>query len=244
MSKLDTNILISTDDLPSSRKRRFGCLSPFLPFIFIGGIILSCMGLIFACGIISGVVFEHTWLVPGDSSKFDPVASYEEVRSFAASDAQLVSIDATYVRSDGTLDLNASYKPRVTYDFVRELANPPADAPPIGAGGNPDGKWYEDIEVDLYEPWSHWHVRTGNSEYDYTNLGMDRDTGSTPTLKSPGFTVDAPACSFKQLWSIALEHGAKVDAVAIIRYDEDGYNFSISDLSVYLDFDKDCSLES
>ncbi|MBC8170804.1 MAG: hypothetical protein H7X77_04010 [Anaerolineae bacterium] len=200
--------------------------------------------MISSCNIINGIFIEQTWLVPGDASSFDPVASYEVVRNHAGNDTQLVSIEAYYVKSDGTLDLYASYYPRVTYEFVRELASPPADAPPVGAGGSVSGKWYEPVEVELSQPFSGWSVKSGGNSYTYTNLGMDRETDSSPGVREDKFIAPSPACSFKQLWSTALEYDAEPEAVAIINYDLNGYDFTISDLGLYLEFDLSCRLRS
>lgn len=223
---------------------RQGCSGRIGMGIVVIGLFLSCFLMIFGCNILSGIFIEQTWLVPGNASSFDPVASYEAVHNHAGSDTQLVSIEAYYVKADGTVDLYASYRPRVNYEFVREMANPPADAPPVGAGGRVNGKWYEPIEVQLYEPFSGWTVKSGNNSYTYMNLGMDREADNSPIMRDGEFTTLAPACSFKQLWSTALERGADQNAVAIINYDREGYDFSISDLRVYLEFDLNCRLKS
>lgn len=46
------------------------------------------------CSYYTSVVVEQTWYVPGDASRFDPVTAYEGVRTHAASDAELVSLEA------------------------------------------------------------------------------------------------------------------------------------------------------
>src|SRR3989344_5383663 len=44
---------------------------------------------------------------PGDIRAFDPITSYAAVKAYAGEGAQLTGVSATYVRSDGTLDLMA-----------------------------------------------------------------------------------------------------------------------------------------
>jgi hypothetical protein len=60
-------------------------------------------------------------------------------------------------------------------------------------------------------------------------------------LKHP--VIQPPVCPFAKLWSVALTKDAPAEAVAIIIYDDEGYDFSISGLSVYLKFDADCNLQ-
>ncbi len=177
--------------------------------------------------------------VPGDAKAFDPIAALPQVAAYAGEGAELTVIDAYYVRSDGTMDLTASYHPYVNFTFARKVPTP-ADAPPIGAGGKADGAWYEPVTIKAYEPGSWWTVRSNNSSYSYVNRGMKRDT-SRPTT-SPNVIIPTPKCTFKQLWSAAVEKGAPKDAVAVIRYFERGYNFSINDADVRLQFDRDCQL--
>jgi hypothetical protein len=180
-----------------------------------------------------------TQVVPGDAKAFDPIAALPEVAAQAGEGAELTLLDAYYVRSDGTLDLTASYHPYVNYAFVRKVPTP-ADAPPIGAGGKADASWYEPVTIKAYEPGSWWQVRSGNNSYSYMNRGMKRDT-SRPTT-SPNAIIPLPKCTFKQLWSAALEKGAPKDAVAVIRYSERGYRFNIDGADIRLEFDLACQL--
>jgi hypothetical protein len=191
---------------------------------------------------ISGFGLADTRPVPGDSRHFDPIAAYPVIVDYAGGKSNLVSIFALYVRSDGTLDLNASYRPYVTYEFYREMDTPPADAPPVGAGGTVSGTWYEPVQIRAYEPGQWRRVSGGGVGYTYMNQGMERDTSSPTTNPSDEF-VDMPVCSFKQLWDVALTKDAPKDAVATIEYDIDGYEFRISDTSISLEFDFDCQLK-
>ena len=188
---------------------------------------------------------EESAAVSGDPISFDPVASLPEVKEFSGEGSKLLSIDAMYVRSDGTLDLTAtSYRPTVDYEFYRETAAP-EDAPPIGAGGSIERKWYETVTVSVYRPGETRHVTSMgggiNKSYYYTNKGMDRSVDG-PTGVVPGVELAEPKCSFADLWKVALEEGAAEDAVAMIEYTEDGYDFSISGLDINLEFDAECTL--
>jgi len=183
--------------------------------------------------------------VPGDAAHFDPVASYSGVLDYAGAGAELVSISAYYVRSDGTVELNASYTPApyIIYEFVRKMDKAPANAPPIGAGGANTAPWYEPIEIHLYQPGQWRQVKSSSVSYTYVNKGMERSVDDPENgLNHP--IVPPPACPFAKLWAVALTKDAPAEAVAIIQYDADGYDFSISGLSVYLKFDMDCKLKS
>jgi hypothetical protein len=214
---------------------------------------LGCIGALVVSGLLlvyvifplfqSGFGMADTRSLPGDAARFDPIAALPDVRAYAGEGVQLTSIDATYVRSDGTLDLTiSSYYPSVTYEFVRQLDAPPPDAPPIGAGGSVDGLWFEPVEIRAYQP-GQWRsvTRTGGgvrTSYSYMNRGMQRETGDPTT--SPDPAISDPACSFAELWRVALQRDAPESAVAIIDYESDGYTFSISDISLHLEFTQDC----
>lgn len=218
------------------KKRRSipGCIS--IPAIIVGFIVI-CILPFFALSYAIGWFGEGTRPVPGDASAFDPIASYDAVAKYAGDNVKLQSINVYYVRSDGTMDLNASYNPYVEYEFYHELASPPANAPPVGAGGSANQKWYEVIRVRIRQAHG-WHVKSNNSEYDYYDFGMSHDT-QTPT-SSVQTSIPAPTCSLKRLWSAAMENGAPKDAVARVEYNENGYEFTISDISIRMKFDNDC----
>ena len=199
----------------------------------------------------TSVVIEQTAPVPGDATRFDPVASYPAVIAHAGVDAKLLSIDAQFVKSDGTMDLLADYDPNVDYDFYTELKDPPKDAPPVGAGSNPEGKWYRKIKVEVYRPGQGRSVSQmgsgGNFSYSYTNRGMDRDTDD-PVSNMSEKEVPDPKCSFADLWKTAIAKGAPQGAVASITYKADSstekpaYEFVVRDTKVDLNFDADCKL--
>lgn len=229
-------------------------LSVVLPIVLVVVILNSVFGvvgdafggiddLMNTVGSMSG---PETRTISGNASSFNPIMALAEVNGFAGEDAQLVSIYAYYVRSDGTLDLNATYTPapRVEYEFLREIPRP-ADAPPVGAGGTTAGQWYEPVTIEAYQPGQTRHVsQTGGGvslEYNYTNQGLEKHVGS-PTTRPSGAVVAPPECSFSQLWQVALKKDAPADAVAIIEYDESGYDFNISGV-LHLRFNADCTLD-
>jgi hypothetical protein len=227
----------------AARPRRRGWFGCLLILVIIGAAGFAAFRYLIGPFFESGGGNADTRPLPGDAASFNPITALPDVTAYAGAGAQLVSIDATYVRSDGTLDLTAtSYRPFVTYKFVREV-DAPKDAPPVGAAGNSGGQWYEPITIDVYQP-GQWRSvsRTGGGvslKYSYMNKGMERETDD-PT-SSPQTILPFPKCSFADLWKQAIQqHEAPKDAVAIIRYERDGYSFTISGISVFMRFDMDC----
>ena len=53
----------------------------------------------------------------------------------------------------------------------------------------------------------------------------------------------ASKCQLGTLWAIALQHGARKDAVAKVHVAASGYNFKIEVLNVNLYFDLNCHLK-
>jgi hypothetical protein len=159
----------------------------------------------------------------------------------------LVKIRLSGVRSDGTLDLTATYTPapRADYSFQRKLSAPPANAPPIGAGGSATGEWYEPIEVGVYKPGQRRSVsrRGGSSSVSvqYVNRGMQRE-GKDPVATGQA-TIPAPSCKLSALWEQAIAKGAPSSAVAVIEYTKDGYAFSITGTSFRYAFGTDCQMK-
>jgi hypothetical protein len=228
-------------------RRKIGCLPALITVVITGGILLglgAAIAAVFAPNLLNEVFSQMTGVetvqsrpVEGDAANFDPIASFKSMQAFAGEGAQLVEFEAYFVRSDGTLDLTATYNPspRVSAEFVMEV-EPPADAPPVGAGGG--GTWYREVEIEAYRPGQTRRVSSSSYSYSYTNEGMTRDIDTprsfTPTVISP------PVCPFEALWRAALAEGAPAEAVATIEYDEDGYDFYIRDVGVRLTFGPDC----
>ena len=194
----------------------------------------------------TSIVAEQTWFLPGDPAHFDPVAGFAAIQKHAGAEARLLSFEARFVRADGTLDLTATYSPPPTaeYKFVRRLASPPKDAPPLGTGRPADTHWYEPVIVKASRPWEFRGVSRSSggirTRYQYFNLGMARDGGRAQAGPDPALAAP-PSCSLRDLWKIAAQQGAPTDAVAVIRYDPAGYSFRIEGTPIALVFGVDCA---
>jgi hypothetical protein len=183
---------------------------------------------------------ENTAPPPGDVEKFDPIAGFAAMAAYAGPQAKLVRMSASYVKTDGTMDLTAEYRPNVSAQFV---AN--ASAEDVAAqGARAPGSGYEvgdalDVRLSVYKPRIQ-HVSSGGSEWDEKNLGMERSPGSGKSMQKE--FAAAPTCSFKDLWAKALAAGAPADVVANIDYDKDGYTFAANGRDFRRRFAADCSL--
>lgn len=230
-----------------------GCLIGFVIVASIGCGVMAAVSAIFNINIpfmntlmtaFTGIEAEKTEPIKTDASNFDPFVGLAQAQELAGPDAELISISALYVRSDGTMDLHASYNPSVDYEFIRKIPRP-ENAPPVGVAGSTNGQWYEPITIDAYRPGTRRSVSitSGGSRvsYSYVNEGMVRDVDS-PTTTLPGKVIPAPRCTMQELWETALRKDAPADAVAIIDYDEEGYSFNISGV-LYLNFTVDCKLK-
>lgn len=186
--------------------------------------------------------------VPGDPNHFDPVSTLEKVRNLAGSEASLTKLEMDYVSSDGTLNLNATnYSPKVKYEFIIKTSAPEGVAlPPIGAGGSPDGIWFETVSIRAFKPGDSINYRSysGNSSRHYmiTNEGLTIER-SAPEYAKPTAALAAPQCSLSDLWKVALEKEAPADAVAQITYRPWGYSFDIIGTHTHLSFDTHCQLK-
>lgn len=103
-------------------------------------------------GILGGST-RQTVTIDGDPARFDPVASLNQVMSLAGPGARLEVLRTAGVRRDGTLDLTAAYSPApsATYELHRD-APAPKNAPPVGAGGSADGRWYQSLRIEAAKP--------------------------------------------------------------------------------------------
>ncbi|HEX2620194.1 MAG TPA: hypothetical protein VHL11_08610 [Phototrophicaceae bacterium] len=236
-------------------RRLLGCiLLPVIAIIIVGSIAFGIYGIMTAFGVDLGPISSlvnsiaggpEMRPVSGDASRFDPIAALPDVQDFAGTDAKLASIRANYVRSDGTMDLTATYVPgpSTEYVFLREVP-PPANAPPVGAAGSNGGPWYEPIEINAFKPGAQrTQSRSANgvrTRITYINRGLTRSV-EAPTTSVFDLPTTNPTCSFADLWKIALTKDAPSDAVAVIDYSADGYDFSISSV-ITLYFDQDCKL--
>jgi hypothetical protein len=206
-----------------------------LAIIAVVLIIVSCFGLIYAITYINGYLVRGTRPLPGDAAKYDVLATYPDIVKFAGDGVQLLDISMKFVKPDGTLDLTAGYGATVSYRFAHLLDSVPGNAAPLGAGGKPDGAYADLVDITVKQP-----GMAGGTKDQYYNFGMTRI--NIPERPLTDTIAEAPTCSPKQLWDIALKHDAPANAVATIRYDSDGYQFNIADTQVYLQFDTACNL--
>jgi hypothetical protein len=177
--------------------------------------------------------------IPGDASRFDPIAFIATARADIDGTVGLERFDASGVRSDGTVDLEAeSYESSVTYRFVRAVP-PPEDQPPIGAGGSSETVWHRETRVVIENPGYHETHRSGTSSKGYLSEGYS-SYEVDPEPGAPEIAPD-PTCSLATLWQAAIASGAPESAVANVRYDASGYWFDIDDTDVRLRFGMDCA---
>lgn len=230
------------------RHARWGCLGiALLLALGLGlGLATGALGLASVFRHLAGGGDYGTVDPPGDPRAFDPVASYPEVARHAGAGVQLLSFTAVQVAADGRLDLRAAHvpAPRASYSFMRHAAAPD-NAPPLGAGGSEDGRWWQQVEVRLSRPGQRHRVRSigagGQASYQYVNRGMQR-IESAASGRRPGRPVPAPRCALRDLWAAAIARGVPAQAVATIEYDATGYAFSIPGTRWSFDFDGDCRM--
>lgn len=219
------------------QKRTSGCRI-WLAILGFTLLLATCIiGMMFMSG-----VTEGTWFVPGDAANFEPLTALEEVQNFAGDDVQLVEIKMDYVRSDGTLDLNADYRPSIDYVFIRAVNAEPNDIP-LGAPGYQEGDTaYELVTISINRPFRNISVTSGSHSSNYIDFGMSRsirDLHSTATIPE---AVSMPTCPIDELWNLAQDYDAPSNAVAVIEYKDNQYHFQIRDVRIDLTFDADCNL--
>ena len=194
-----------------------------------------------------GSYAEHTAKTPGDPKNYRPLEQLAAVTAYAGDGALLQEISIRYIRRDGTVNLEAeSYAPSVEYSFIRKLAEPPKDAPPVGAGTSIKGEWVEPIEIEVIKPGGRRYVRrTGggvSSSYSYIHHGMQRDTSKATQVENPQ-AIALPTCSLSELWDKAVDGNTSLnDAVANIEIKEDIITFMISGAGVNRTFTLDCEV--
>jgi hypothetical protein len=180
-----------------------------------------------------GSLLTHpTRSVPGEATRFDPIAAYPSAQEYAGEGAALVSVAALYVGQDGTMDLTATPSPSPTaiYTFARESKDPKAT-----------GSKYETLTVMVAEPYRTVSFGAGEDVDTYVCRGMDRTVshgGNVPTT-----TVPPPKCSLAQLFSTALTRGAAPGSLASVLYGPGGYAFTINSPRLSLQFGMDCLLK-
>lgn len=179
----------------------------------------------------------HSAAPPGDLSRYDPFLALGAVRDFAGAEAKLLSINARFVRSDGSMDLDADYGPYAVYTFLHPRM---ADSDrPVGAGG---GASHAKVQIRVGAPGNILRMSTGSPsvKINVPHKGMVEVGESRAKLKDLKEVLPPPSCSPKALWASAIELGAPKDAVALIGYDKHGYSFRIQDTETMFSFDYSC----
>ncbi len=227
-----------------SRRWLFGCLGAVL-FLGLVLAVLAAFGVFGLAKLWRGDGGSVD--PPGDPRAFDPVGQYAAIAEYAGPGTALVRMQAEQVRPDGRLDLGADYRPapRVNYAFVRSVPAP-ANAPPLGAGAPADGRWHQQVEVELSQPGTLRLVRSaGNNNVTvtrYVNRGMERRE-QPPSGAAVEASVPPPACPLQRLWQAAIVQGVPATAVASIGYDRDGYDFDVRGTRWSLRFAHDCTMQ-
>ncbi|HET6643988.1 MAG TPA: hypothetical protein VFG65_00650 [Fimbriimonadales bacterium] len=228
---------------------------------FVGCGLIGCLAVFAICGYIlyravagaGGFIAALT----GDRSetfalasprRFDPLKQFEAIHRRVGQKARLVSIRATGVRPDGTMDLTANFTPapRATYEFFAITTKDAAKMPPVGAGRRPHDVWAEQITADCYRPGTRSRITkiSGNlrSSYYRVNQGVTIDRRD-PAMIDPDTAAPDPTLTTEEMWKEALGKGANKDAVATIEYDSNGYSFTISGSGYVLRWKPDGSFE-
>jgi hypothetical protein len=181
--------------------------------------------------------------VPGPVEAFDPMAALPRVLAFAGAGAQLVSIKAVHVRSNGTIDLGAGYHRDVPvkYSFVRPSGATEDPSMPVGARSTPS--LFEEVLVTVAKP-KDVYVRCsdGKGNCMWRHRGMEARRSGSDTV-GPAGSVPLPACGIERLWQEARGNGAPADAVATVAYGKDGFSFEIPGTEVRLRFDATCKVK-
>lgn len=178
-----------------------------------------------------GASAQQTRDVPGDPTRFDPIAALDAVLAWAGPNAKLERIYVSGVRRDGTLDLTADFSPApsATYELHREV-EAPDHAPPVGAGGSTDGRWFQPLRIEALKPGKRrqtTRIGDGSAErFWYVSRGLDLHEGDVTGAPSQA-AIPLPTCNVASLWARAIAQGAPPEAVARIRYDARGYALAI-----------------
>lgn len=190
------------------------------------------------CGplVVTACALEGTTDLPMDPTSFDPVGGIEAARHHAGPEAELLGFEARFVRSDGTMDLSATYHPTLSYEFVHP--NRSHEEAPIGTGKN--DRAFEVVEIEAKAP--HWVHRksTGGCSGTFHHEGLRRSVTYGGREKFDRRTPP-PGCDLKTLWRVAREKNSIPEgAVAVIEFSGAGYEFELRDLDIHLWFTPSC----
>ncbi len=214
-----------SDDIPQdevifeeqSRLNRY-----FSTFVLVIVIFVPCL----IIGSIGNIFQEGIWFIPGDDKHFDPIIQYDIIDAHAGNDTHFIGFEAFFVRRDGTVNPTESTTPRVIYHFYQTQ----------------NTNNYQLISVEISRPYTIItdYINGGPDRNQYLNLGMDRNRNSETTT-NPNNEALPPRCSLQDFWVVTMaEYDIDIQGFASVRYDADGYRFSIDDTAINLNFDTNC----
>jgi hypothetical protein len=214
------------------------------------GVIVGSIAFVAACVVVPRWVVESrikpvTVAPPGDAMRFDPVQALSEVEAFVGGGVKLVSFDARMVRSDGTMDLKATYQPPPAADYVfTKIVSAPETAPPLGTMPA-SSTWQERITVKVSRPGQRFFVTSKEGgltlKYNYVTKGMEKNV-SDPAISPTPTLPSQPICLLSDLWRQAIQRGVPQDGVATITYNSRDYRFKqYGNVKTYT-FGLDCKL--
>ena len=204
-------------------------------------IIILIVGLFVSILPIIAFINPNNRCIKGDPSSFDPIKKYETVKHYAGgNDLHLVSIQVNYVKTDGTIDLYANYKPNVRYDFYKPITTETNKEMPLGVKGSHPG--YKLIRVKISKPYrfEFWAYKPGSTKGRF-HLGMFKESYDVFSQPKKAFK---PNCLLKKLWNNVFELDREIpkNSVAVITYTNRGFSFSIQNTKYYYTFDPDGNL--
>jgi len=212
--------------------------------VFCAQLIVLGLGLLGVMGCYPGTTF-----VPGDPTRFDPVAAFPKAAAYAGPSTKFLALDANYVREDGTVDLEARYVPdsvSTIYYFVQPQPSSDDTDVPIGVRTVRRSKFLEVFIGIRRTDWDHFDggwFHGGMSRSTTNDSIIYGDTQAHPVPETFDTPTPPPRCSFAKLWAIARQRGAPAGAVAVIAYDSTGYRFRIDGTPFRVDFDTDCTVK-
>lgn len=169
-----------------------------------------------------GCTAPNTATPPGVLERFDPGAGFTAMASFAGPNARLITLRATGVGSDGTMNLLSTSGPKVEAEFVA-----------AAIAGDPERE-----PAAKYAVGHAIRVRLTVQAPNGPHRGMARAPNGRATGEER--TIEPPACTFAALWTRAIELGAPPTGAATIDYDADGYAFAVDGQEVRR-FTADCT---
>lgn len=184
---------------------------------------------------------DNTAPAPGNLNAFNPIGAFPKIAAFAGEQAGIVEIVAKYVLPNGTMDLEAEYKPNVEYRFVVfRSAKDYRDEGPLPPGAKRDD--YRYVNIKVFEP-STYHVTIGagrhSSERLTKNKGMERHVSSTTDNNEE--VIPPPKCDFSELWKNIPNSQAYKNDSAVIKYSKEGYKLELNGAKKTFWFKLDCS---